>query len=194
MITIQPGLPAGAEDTAAALYWEAFGTKLTRVMGPPDKALAFILRVLDPTHAISAVDASGDLLGVVGFKTSKSALVGGTFADMRAIYGLPGAVWRAALISLLERDVENERFLLDGIFVAPKARGRGVGSALLEAVMQEAKRRGYESLRLDVINTNPRARALYERHGFHAKGTHHLTLLRPLFRFDSATTMVRDLS
>ncbi len=193
MIRIQPGIPAGTEDTATALYWDAFGEKLGRVMGPRKKALAFIRRVLDPSHAISAIGVNGELLGVVGFKTNKSALVGGTFRDMCAIYGVFGATWRAVMISLLERDVENKRFLMDGIFVAASARGQGVGSALLQAVMKEAEGRGYDSLRLDVINTNPRARALYERHGFRPAETHHLGPLKALFRFDSATTMVRDL-
>lgn len=193
MFHIQPGLPDGSEETAVALYWEAFGAKLGRVMGPRDKALAFIHRVLDPTHAISAVAPDGTLLGVVGFKTHQSALVGGTFTDMQAIYGTFGATWRAVLISLLERDTENKRFLMDGIFVAPEARGQGVGTALLDAIMAEAQARGYDSLRLDVINTNPRARALYERHGFQARNTQYLGPLKALFRFDSATTMVRDL-
>ncbi|MEL6641804.1 MAG: GNAT family N-acetyltransferase [Pseudomonadota bacterium] len=193
MMHIQAGLPIGTEEQAAALYWEAFGEKLGRVMGPHDKALAFIRRVLDPTHAISAVGPSGELLGVAGFKTHESALVGGSFEDMTAIYGWIGSVWRAVLVSFLERDTENERFLMDGIFVAPEARGKGVGSALLNGIMEEARKRGFESVRLDVIDTNPRARALYERHGFKAHNTSEMGLLAPIFRFESATTMVRVL-
>lgn len=194
MVDVQAGIPAGTEEKAAELYWEAFGAKLGRVMGPRDKALAYINRVLDPTHALSAVAPDGTLLGVVGFKTNKSALVGGTFEDMAAIYGAFGATWRGLLVSLLERDTENERFLMDGIFVAPEARGQGVGSALLHAIMEEARTRGYASVRLDVIDTNPRARALYERHGFEPHNTSHLGVLKPVFRFGSATTMVRQLT
>lgn len=190
---IQPGIPDGAELEAAALYWDAFGEKLGRVMGPPDKAMAYIHRVLDPTHAICALDDDGRLLGIVGFKTSDSALVGGNFADLTAIYGYFGASWRALLLSLLDRDVENKRFLMDGIFVAAQARSRGVGSALLHAIMAEGRARGYRAIRLDVINTNPRAKALYERHGFRVLKTDHLGPLRHIFKFDSATTMIKAL-
>lgn len=193
MVRIQAGLPAGTEAQAAALYWDAFGEKLGRVMGPTDKALAFILRVLDPTHAISAVSPTGDLLGVAGFKTHESALVGGSFEDMTAIYGWFSSVWRASIISFLDRDTENKRFLMDGIFVAPQARGQGVGSALLLGIMDGARTRGYDGVRLDVINTNHRARALYERHGFQPTGTSEMGILTPIFRFSSATTMVCDL-
>lgn len=159
-------------------------------MRPKAKALAFIETVLDGSHAICAHDNSGQLLGVAGFKTHKGALVGGTFRDLTQIYGVFGATWRAGLLSLLERDTENERFLMDGIFVAPDARGQGVGTELLRAIMAEAKMRDYAQVRLDVIDTNPRARALYERLGFVVVDTHHLGPLRHIFGFRSSTTMV----
>lgn len=190
---IQNGIPDGAEEQAAALYWEAFGEKLGMVMGPRDKGFAYINRVLDPTHAISAVDDKGQLLGVVGFKTYEGALVGGDYSDIAAIYGHLGAIWRATLLSLLDRDVENKRFLMDGIFVTENARGQGVGSALLDAVMAEGRSRGYPSLRLDVINTNPRAKALYERHGFQTLKTNRLGPLKHVFKFEAATTMIKAL-
>jgi GNAT superfamily N-acetyltransferase len=190
---IENGIPTGANAQAAALYWEAFGEKLGIVMGPNDKALAFINRVIDPTHAISAMDDNGVLLGVVGFKTSKGALVGGDYSDLTAVYGHAGAIWRAGLLAMLDRDVENERFLMDGIFVEPNARGHGVGSALLIAIMNEGRKRGYPSLRLDVIDKNSRARALYERHGFKSLETKSLGPLRHIFKFQSATTMVKTL-
>jgi len=177
----------------AALYWEAFGQKLGRTLGPRDKALAFVAAVLDPSHAICARRADGTLLGVAGFKTSESALVGGDFSDLAAVYGLFGALWRVLLLGLLERDTEDRRFLVDGIFVAENARGQGVGSRLLDAIAQEAALRGYGEVRLDVVEGNDRARALYERSGFHAVGTQSMGPLARIFGFRSATTMVRRL-
>ena len=116
------------------------------------------------------------------------------FRDLARVYGLFGAAWRLALLSLLERDTENRRFLMDGIFVAPEARGRGVGARLLDAIAQEATARGYAELRLDVIDSNTRARALYEREGFTAIGSQPMGWLGPVFGFRSATTMVRRLA
>ena len=159
-------------------------------MGPETKALAFIRAVLDGSHAICAHDDMGNLLGVAGFKTHESALVGGTFHDLIQVYGLVGATWRAGLLNLLERDTENDCFLMDGIFVTTQARGKGVGTALLKAIIQEAQARGYKQVRLDVVDTNPRAQSLYERSKFVATGTHHLGPLQLVFGFRSATTMV----
>jgi len=188
---IQHGIRPEHKTRAALLYWQAFGAKLGHVMGPEAKGLAYVQRVLDSDHAISAYDASGALLGVAGFKTAKGALVGGTFRDLVAIYGPFSATWRAMLLTLIERDTENERFLMDGIFVAASARGQGVGTALLDAVVAEGGKRGYTSVRLDVIDSNPRARALYERHGFKPVKTQQMGVLRHIFNFTSATTMVR---
>jgi len=190
---ISSGFDARERPRIAELYWDAFGQKLGRTLGPRDKALEFIMRVLSPEFAICARGPQGQLLGVVGFKTMDGALVDGDFSDMVAVYGWIGAAWRALLLAAMERDVENSRFLMDGIFVAPEARGQGVGSRLLEAVAFEAAARGYSELRLDVIDTNGRARALYERRGFAAIGEISTGWLRHIFGFRSATTMVRRL-
>ena len=181
----------GEEERArvAGLYWQAFGAKLGRVMRPEARALAFFERALDPDFALVARDARGGLLGVAGFKTDKGALAGGSFGDLRAVYGSWGALWRAGLLGLLERAVEPGILLMDGIFVADAARGQGLGSALLDAIMDEARNGGARAVRLDVIDTNPRARSLYERKGFVATGEEHLGPLRWLFGFRSATRM-----
>ncbi len=190
---ITVGIPEANRGEAASLYWEAFGEKLGFVLGPKYRALIFITSVLRGDHGICAYDDNGRLLGVAGFKTPQGALVGGSFTDLRRVYGWVGAAIRIWLLGVLENDTENDRFLMDGIFVAPEARGRGVGTALLDAVCKEAKERGFREVRLDVIDTNPRARALYLHEGFEEVATHHLGLFRHAFGFSAATTMVRDI-
>lgn len=193
-MTIHHGLPAHLRADAARLYWQAFGGKLGRVLGPDHLAFALLDRVMRADHAIVALSEQGNLLGLVGFKSPDGAFAGGGFADLRSVYGTFGAVWRAGLLWLLERDLDNERFLMDGICVADAARGHGVGTALLDAICAEGRRRGYPAVRLDVIDANPRARALYERQGFTPTRTSHIGLLRLVFGFSAATTMVRPLT
>jgi ribosomal protein S18 acetylase RimI-like enzyme len=192
-IAVRHGLADSLRDAAVELYWEAFGAKLTRVMGPRRKAIAYLHRSLRSDHAIIALSDSNVLLGFVGFKTYSGSFAGGAWDDMRAVYGYFGACWRVGLLSLLTRTVDNERFLLDGICVAASARDQGVGTLLLDAICDEARARGYYSVRLDVIDTNPRARALYERNGFVAERTERLGLLRFVFGFDASTSMIKQL-
>jgi ribosomal protein S18 acetylase RimI-like enzyme len=185
-ITVSLGLPPSLRDQAAVIYWQAFGGKLGRVMGPDARAHAFLARVMRADHALVARDATGALLGLAGFKTPQGSFAGGSWSDMRAIYGLAGLAWRLPLLALLSREVDNDRFLLDGICVAPAARGLGVGS-----IEDEARARGYAYVRLDVIDTNWRARALYERLGYMGIKTAPLGPLRHVFGFDAAVTMVK---
>ncbi|MGL4320954.1 MAG: GNAT family N-acetyltransferase, partial [Paracoccaceae bacterium] len=163
-LTIHHHLPHALREQAAVLYWQAFGAKLGRVMGPEARALRLLSQIIRSDHAIVAM-AGDQLVGLVGYKTPRGAFASGTFGDLWAIYGM-GCLWRAAVLRLLVRDVDNERFLLDGLCVAPGAQGQGVGTALLDAVAIEAEARGYRAVRLDVVDTNPRAKALYEREGF----------------------------
>ena len=59
---------------------------------------------------------------------------------------------------------------LYGVWVAPEARGRGVGAALLRAVTDWARERGYARIRLDVGDHNGQASRLYESFGFDPTG------------------------
>lgn len=188
---VAKGIPPGQTETTARLYWEAFGQKLHLILGPDDRAIAFIMAHIDPSHVITARDPTGQVIGLAGFKTPTSAFVTGSLRDLAAHYGWAGALWRAAILRLLERDVENTNFLADGIAVGANARGQGVGTALLDALSAEARRRNYPAVRLDVIDTNPRAQALYTRAGFTPVKTTSIGPLRHIFGFRHSVTMIR---
>lgn len=193
--SIRSGFPESVRGQAAELYFEAFGGKLGNLLGRDGRGVRFFQRILNPEFALCAISAEGDkLLGIAGFKTADGALTGGGFGDIVAIYGWLGAIWRAPVLSLLERDRIDDQLLMDGIAVIPEARGLGVGTALLHAIVEEASNRELRSVRLDVIDSNPRARALYERFGFTANTTEELGPLRHIFGFASATRMVLDVA
>jgi ribosomal protein S18 acetylase RimI-like enzyme len=60
--------------------------------------------------------------------------------------------------------------LVAGLAVDPPAQGRGVGRALVEAAVGEARARGARKLGLRVLGDNAAARRLYERCGFVVEG------------------------
>lgn len=72
-------------------------------------------------------------------------------AQVRFRYG----IWWAA-----------EDALLEDLFVLESARGSGLGRALVERVVQEARDRGCRRLELDVNDHNAAALALYRSFGF----------------------------
>ena len=79
-----------------------------------------------------------------------------------------GEVVGMAWLALLERPPSPERGArLDGdvqtVYVLPSHRGRGVGSALVREVVEEARRRGAQRV---TVHSSTRAVPVYERLGF----------------------------
>jgi GNAT superfamily N-acetyltransferase len=58
---------------------------------------------------------------------------------------------------------------LEDLFVAPPARRRGVGAALVQASIARARERGARRIELDTNETNAAAIALYQAHGLSAR-------------------------
>ncbi len=59
---------------------------------------------------------------------------------------------------------------INGLAVDPAATGRGIGQALVEAMVVEARGRGARKLTLRVLGSNAGARRLYTRCGFVEEG------------------------
>jgi GNAT superfamily N-acetyltransferase len=71
----------------------------------------------------------------------------------------------AGFAVVLDQDGTAE---LDGLFVEPESWRQGVGSALVEDAVHDARRRG---LTLMTVVANPGAREFYERCGFTVEGS-----------------------
>ena len=68
-------------------------------------------------------------------------------------------------------DSQADAAWLISMWVAPEVRGRGVGEALIDAVVEWARASGARRLLLDVGDHNQPAIALYARMGFEPNGT-----------------------
>jgi GNAT superfamily N-acetyltransferase len=66
---------------------------------------------------------------------------------------------------------------LTALWVAPGARGRGVGEALVNTVLEWAREAGYEQVMLWVVEGNSAAESLYQRTGFRRTGA--VQMVRP---------------
>ncbi|MEM6477499.1 MAG: GNAT family N-acetyltransferase [Pseudomonadota bacterium] len=193
-IDVRPGFREADRAAIAELFLDAFGRKLAPSLGTDDRAHRFIAQGLRPEFGFSALDETGTLLGAAGIKTEKGGFLSGTYSDLRAIYGTFGAIWRGAILDQFERKLAPGVMQMDGIFVAASARGLGVGTSLLDAVVWTARMNRCREVRLEVIAENARAQALYLRYGFRRVGVVKTGLLRPVMGFREADTMALDLS
>ena len=181
---------------AVRLFWDAFGAKLGVALGPAGKALPFLTRCAIPARALSAVDGGspGRLCGLATLRDAASGgFIGAGFGDLRAGYGTVGALWRGALLSLIDSRPQPGALMVESLCVAPEAGGRGIGTALLMRAADRARAQGYRQLVLDVIEENDAARRLYERLGFRATGSTATGPLRPVLGFRRVVHMALPL-
>lgn len=82
-------------------------------------------------------------------------LLGGDGPDGVAVLRLRAAIWSAGL----------ECYLAE-LYVVPDRRGQGLGRALMEAAIREARDRGADTMDIGVDEPDLAARRLYESLGF----------------------------
>jgi RimJ/RimL family protein N-acetyltransferase len=126
--------------------------------------------------------------------------------DWEMLGGGPGAVFVGGdWDGMAGIHLDGEVPVMWGMWVAPGARGSGLGRALAEAVIGWARDRGFEQLQTSVSDAAPEAAGLYERLGFARTGaarplesdpslTQHdlaLTLPRPDRRIQTARLLLR---
>ena len=146
--------------------------------------LRVIIGAMASQFSIDPATSPDDLRDVAGLfrDYARSLPVDLDYQDFDAeLAGIPGKYAAPAGALLLARDTRGTpigcaalRPLGDGLcemkrlFVAPAARGLGLGVALVRAIVAAARERDYAELRLDTLPTMDRALALYHAMGFSA--------------------------
>jgi GNAT superfamily N-acetyltransferase len=108
----------------------------------------------------------GFALEFQGFEDELSRLPG-EYGEPRGVILLAcspaGDPWGVVALRPLEDEGACE---MKRMYVRPEARGRGLGRVLGEAIVAEARARGYRAMRLDTVDTMTTAIALYASLGF----------------------------
>jgi ribosomal protein S18 acetylase RimI-like enzyme len=192
MIDICDHLPETHIPAGVRLYYTGLEAKLGPVFGPEEKALAVLPAGIHPSRCLAAF-AGGRLAGLLGIHDQRGSFLEPSYATMVRHYGQIAGTFRTMLLMLLDHKIPPGDLYLDGIVVDPSLRGQGIGRALLNAFEDLARENGFDTVSLEVIDTNPRARQFYERSGYRAIATHTMGPFSRLFGFQTTRHMVKEL-
>lgn len=193
-LVISRGFAPEQAEEAACLYDEAFGPKLAIAIPEAEARRDILAKGMNPGFCFAAF-RSGAMVGIAGFKTPTGSLTGAiSLPQLLRRLGFFRSLRALMVLLLFKRSMAPNQLLMDGIGVSSSARGGGIGSRLLLALLAHARAEGFASVRLDVIETNSSARRLYERIGFVETRTERFPYLRWLLGFGASSCMVFDLA
>lgn len=185
-------LPDEFRASAVRLALTALRDKFEPILGDDRRAQDVLGENLDTTRCLAAICARR-LVGMLAIQDHGGGFFNPRWTTMLKTYGLPGGVRRMCGLRLLHHRTGPDEFYVDGIVVADDMRGRGVGSRLLAMLEEIAASKGGRAVSLEVIDTNPRARALYERIGYTVTRRRSVRPIRAIvkFPFEYSTHMVK---
>lgn len=123
---------------------------------------------------VSEVYAEGISTGNATFETRIPEWDGWDTAHVescRLVVESDGAVVAWAALSLTSRREVYRGVAEASVYVGKTARGQGIGSALLGAVVQCSEEHGFWTLQAGIFPENESSVRLHERHGFRIVGT-----------------------
>ena len=191
-IELRSGMPEEFRREVAEIVYEAFQQKLAPLIGSPEQGIAILEKALDPALAIVAV-CQGRPVGVAGLQYDGRNFVTPRRSEFVCQFGSISGTLRFVMFRLFALAYGQKDVYIDILAVSPAMRGKGIGTLLLDAVFQTARDKGFRSVSLEVVDTNPDARRLYERVGFVARRTYPYPYLRGIAGFSASIKMVKPL-
>ncbi|WP_279402166.1 GNAT family N-acetyltransferase [Arthrobacter sp. JCM 19049] len=193
VIQVGHGFSDDERPSVAELYWQAFRRKLRSAFSSDERGLS-IVRVSLRSDRTFVARTNAGIVGMCGYRQAGIGAVSPTFRMLRGELPISAALRATLVLSPLARSYVSDVLVLDGICVADEQRGRGTGTALLEAAGGYARASGLRAVRLSVVDTNPRAEALYRRRGFLPVDGGTMGPLASIYGFDRYITMEKEVS
>jgi ribosomal protein S18 acetylase RimI-like enzyme len=185
-------LPDKFRPSATRLYFDALKDKLEPVLGGDGRAHRALADSLATDKCLVAT-CDEKLVGIMGIQTGDGGFVSPSLKTMMRLYGTVGGILRMSGLMILHHRTNRDELYVDGVAVAHEMRNKGIGTHMFELLERAASHNGTRAISLDVIDTNTKAKALYERLGFVAVKSQSLWPLNLIlkFPFNSTSLMIK---
>ncbi|GJQ59009.1 MAG: hypothetical protein SCALA701_18100 [Candidatus Scalindua sp.] len=175
------------------IFYEAFQQKLCPIMGTRERGVSFLQRYLNPEATVVAMDGNR-VVGIAGIQYPGCHFFSPSLYDLVCEFGLLRGFLKIVRLRLFHSPDREGELYLKAFMVSSPMRGKGIGTNLLEAVSGFARSNGFRAVRVDVVDTNPDARRLYERNEFVAIKIRKCPFLCRAMGFSSAITMIKEIT
>ncbi|MBE0511948.1 GNAT family N-acetyltransferase [Candidatus Bathyarchaeota archaeon] len=166
------GVPKNQKVRVAKIIYEAFENKFENIFGPKKQSIPLISKHLRNNRIVVAI-REGVVVGVGGLEFKGKRFFDVSFWQL--LRELKFGIFRVMFLGwIFCNKVEEKELLVDALAVARNIRGKGIGSNLINFIIDFARSRGYEQVKLFVIDANEKAKKLYERIGFKKVKAHRI--------------------
>ena len=164
-VKLQWGVPEALHLIVATLIYDSFETKFRYTLCPRKKGISFIADSIQGEYGLVAIQES-KVVGIGGARTDQGELLQIRFSTWIRTYHIQAI--RSFFIGFPfwhERHISGT-LTLTSLSVKEEARGQGIGTKIIKEFIHYGSANGFHTLNLEVVNSNPRAKALYDRLGF----------------------------
>ncbi len=190
-ITYLNHLPDDLKDEAVSLILDLLGDKFEPLLGKGKRAHQVLIKGMDTAQCIVAV-SQGKLAGILAIQEGNKSLMNPGIPSLIGGYGILGGFFRLAGLWILYHSPDIGELYVDGVAVSRAFQGKGVGSGLFCVLEKRARAQGMKKIALEVIDTNPRAIALYKRLGFSEISTEKIAPFNRIFGFPFEASVLME--
>lgn len=156
------------KDEILKIIYDAFEKKISNLELKPksrEQGIRIIKKSVNYEQGLYGLYKS-KIIGGAGMNYRKKRFRYFQWKVLKKEFGFFGALWRSIVQKFSVDHLKDTELYIGSIAIAEDYRGKGFGTQLLNAVNDFAKKNGFETIILDVVDTNPRAYDLYKRYGF----------------------------
>lgn len=164
-VQIQQKIQKTQKKEIAKILYESFKEKIGKLFKDQEKAIKLFSKLIRENQILVALD-KGKPVGFVGLHYNKKHFLQFSFKEIIKIYGLETIRASLYFLTNLFENIQPNQLHLEIIAVDEKQRTKGIGTKLILSTIEYAKQKGFHQIRLEVVNTNPKAKKLYEKTGF----------------------------